>query len=34
MHEGCEGLVPALQCRGLARKAYTSSTLREVLSEF
>ena len=29
-----EGLVPALQRRGLARTAYTGTTLREVLREF
>ena len=31
--EVCEGLVPALQRRGLARTAYTGTTLREVLRE-
>ncbi|MCK0198877.1 NtaA/DmoA family FMN-dependent monooxygenase [Ancylobacter sp. 6x-1] len=30
----CEGLVPALQRRGLARTAYTKTTLRETLREF
>jgi alkanesulfonate monooxygenase SsuD/methylene tetrahydromethanopterin reductase-like flavin-dependent oxidoreductase (luciferase family) len=32
--EVTEGLVPALQRRGLTRTAYTGSTLREVLREF
>lgn len=32
--EICEGLVPALQRRGLTRTAYTKSTLRETLKEF
>jgi alkanesulfonate monooxygenase SsuD/methylene tetrahydromethanopterin reductase-like flavin-dependent oxidoreductase (luciferase family) len=32
--EVTEGLVPALQRRGLARVAYTRTTLREVLREF
>jgi FMN-dependent oxidoreductase (nitrilotriacetate monooxygenase family) len=32
--EICEGLVPALQRRGLARTEYHGSTLREVLREF
>jgi FMN-dependent oxidoreductase (nitrilotriacetate monooxygenase family) len=32
--EVAEGLVPALQRRGLARTAYTGATLREVLREF
>lgn len=32
--EICEGLVPALQRRGLARTAYTKTTLRETLREF
>jgi FMN-dependent oxidoreductase (nitrilotriacetate monooxygenase family) len=32
--EICEGLVPALQRRGLARTEYTKSTLRETLREF
>jgi long-chain alkane monooxygenase len=32
--EVTEGLVPALQRRGLARTAYTGSTLRDVLREF
>jgi FMN-dependent oxidoreductase (nitrilotriacetate monooxygenase family) len=32
--EICEGLVPALQRRGLVRKAYTKGTLRETLLEF
>jgi FMN-dependent oxidoreductase (nitrilotriacetate monooxygenase family) len=30
----CEGLVPALQRRGLARTSYTKTTLRETLREF
>ena len=34
INEVCEGLVPALQRRGLARTAYQGSTLREVLREF
>ena len=34
INEVCEGLVPALQRRGLAREAYAGSTLREVLREF
>ena len=29
-----DGLVPALQRRGLTRTAYTTSTLRETLLEF
>lgn len=32
--EVCEGLVPALQRRGLARKAYTQTMLRDTLREF
>ncbi|WP_428535477.1 NtaA/DmoA family FMN-dependent monooxygenase [Rhodopila sp.] len=32
--EVCEGLVPALQRRGLARKAYTKTMLRDTLREF
>ena len=32
--EVTEGLVPALQRRGLTRTAYTKSTLRETLKEF
>jgi FMN-dependent oxidoreductase (nitrilotriacetate monooxygenase family) len=32
--EVCEGLVPALQRRGLARTEYQGNTLREVLREF
>ena len=32
--EVCEGLVPALQSRGLARKAYTRTLLRDTLREF
>jgi hypothetical protein len=32
--EICEGLVPALQRRGLVRVAYTKDTLRETLLEF
>ena len=34
INEVCEGLVPALQRRGLVRQAYTRSTLRETLREF
>jgi alkanesulfonate monooxygenase SsuD/methylene tetrahydromethanopterin reductase-like flavin-dependent oxidoreductase (luciferase family) len=34
INEVCEGLVPALQRRGLARHTYTRSTLRETLREF
>ena len=34
INEVCEGLVPALQRRGLMRTAYTRSTLRETLREF
>ena len=34
INEICEGLVPALQRRGLARTAYTKDTLRETLREF
>jgi alkanesulfonate monooxygenase SsuD/methylene tetrahydromethanopterin reductase-like flavin-dependent oxidoreductase (luciferase family) len=34
INEVCEGLVPALQRRGLVRTAYTRSTLRETLREF
>jgi FMN-dependent oxidoreductase (nitrilotriacetate monooxygenase family) len=34
INEVCEGLVPALQRRGLAREAYTRTTLRETLREF
>ena len=34
INEVCEGLVPALQRRGLVREAYTRSTLRETLREF
>ena len=30
----CDGLVPALQRRGLTRTAYTTTTLRETLREF
>jgi len=33
-NEVCEGLVPALQRRGLVRTEYTKSTLRETLREF
>jgi alkanesulfonate monooxygenase SsuD/methylene tetrahydromethanopterin reductase-like flavin-dependent oxidoreductase (luciferase family) len=29
-----DGLVPALQRRGLARTSYTAATLRETLKEF
>ena len=32
--EVCEGLVPALQRRGLVRETYTRPTLRETLREF
>ena len=32
--EVCEGLVPALQRRGLARTAYTRTLLRDTLREF
>jgi alkanesulfonate monooxygenase SsuD/methylene tetrahydromethanopterin reductase-like flavin-dependent oxidoreductase (luciferase family) len=32
--EICEGLVPALQRRGLTRTRYTGTTLRETLREF
>jgi alkanesulfonate monooxygenase SsuD/methylene tetrahydromethanopterin reductase-like flavin-dependent oxidoreductase (luciferase family) len=32
--EVTEGLVPALQRRGLMRTAYTGTTLREVLTEY
>jgi hypothetical protein len=32
--EVTEGLVPALQWRGVVRKEYTKSTLRETLKEF
>ena len=32
--EVCEGLVPALQRRGLVREAYTQPTLRQTLREF
>ena len=34
INEVCEGLVPALQRRGLVRHAYQGRTLREVLREF
>jgi FMN-dependent oxidoreductase (nitrilotriacetate monooxygenase family) len=34
INEVCEGLVPALQRRGLMRTEYTRSTLRETLREF
>jgi FMN-dependent oxidoreductase (nitrilotriacetate monooxygenase family) len=34
INEVCEGLVPALQRRGLARTAYAGDTLRAVLREF
>jgi long-chain alkane monooxygenase len=34
VNEVCEGLVPALQRRGLVREAYTQSTLRQTLREF
>ncbi|MBV8839056.1 MAG: NtaA/DmoA family FMN-dependent monooxygenase [Alphaproteobacteria bacterium] len=34
VNEICEGLVPALQRRGVTRTAYTNGTLREMLREF
>jgi alkanesulfonate monooxygenase SsuD/methylene tetrahydromethanopterin reductase-like flavin-dependent oxidoreductase (luciferase family) len=34
INEICEGLVPALQRRGLVREAYTQPTLRQTLREF
>jgi long-chain alkane monooxygenase len=34
INEVCEGLVPALQRRGLVRDAYTQPTLRQTLREF
>jgi hypothetical protein len=34
INEVCEGLVPALQRRGLVRTEYEGDTLREVLREF
>ena len=34
INEVCEGLVPALQRRGLVRETYTRCTLRETLREF
>ena len=34
INEVCEGLVPALQRRGLVREAYTQPTLRQTLREF
>jgi long-chain alkane monooxygenase len=34
INEVCEGLVPALQRRGLVRTAYTQPTLRQTLREF
>ena len=34
INEICEGLVPALQARGLMRTEYTKPTLREALREF
>jgi alkanesulfonate monooxygenase SsuD/methylene tetrahydromethanopterin reductase-like flavin-dependent oxidoreductase (luciferase family) len=34
INEVCEGLVPALQRRGLVREEYTKPTLRETLREF
>jgi FMN-dependent oxidoreductase (nitrilotriacetate monooxygenase family) len=34
INEVCEGLVPALQRRGLVRTQYTKPTLREMLREF
>jgi FMN-dependent oxidoreductase (nitrilotriacetate monooxygenase family) len=34
INEICEGLIPALQRRGLTRTVYTKATLRETLREF
>jgi FMN-dependent oxidoreductase (nitrilotriacetate monooxygenase family) len=34
INEVCEGLVPALQRRGLVREKYTQATLRQTLREF
>lgn len=34
INEACEGLVTALQRRGLARESHTQATLRETLKEF
>ena len=34
INEVCEGLVPALQRRGLVRTVYTQPTLRQTLREF
>ena len=34
IHSITDGLVPALQRRGLARSVYTQTTLREILAEF
>jgi alkanesulfonate monooxygenase SsuD/methylene tetrahydromethanopterin reductase-like flavin-dependent oxidoreductase (luciferase family) len=34
INEICEGLVPALQARGLMRTEYMKATLRETLLEF
>jgi len=34
INEVCEGLVPALQRRGLVREVYTQPTLRQTLREF
>ena len=34
INEICEGLVPALQRRGLVREAYTQPILRQTLREF
>jgi long-chain alkane monooxygenase len=34
INEICEGLVPALQRRGLVREEYARPTLRETLREF
>jgi hypothetical protein len=34
INEVCEGLVPALQRRGLTRTEYRRSTLRDTLLEF
>ena len=34
INEICEGLVPALQRRGLVREVYTQPTLRQTLREF
>jgi hypothetical protein len=34
VYDVCEGLVSALQRRGLVRETYTKTTLRETLREF